>query len=72
MSSVSAVNVQEHEQSYSNKSYNAARSFFYAKPLMLAQTDAEAPSDDQSPTTRVQSSSTSSARKPMIRNGAGS
>ncbi|MDX0667136.1 hypothetical protein GOD61_30250, partial [Sinorhizobium medicae] len=45
MSSVSAVNVQEHEQSYSNKSYDAARTFFYAKPLMLAQTDTEAPSD---------------------------
>ncbi|MGZ2443957.1 hypothetical protein [Sinorhizobium medicae] len=47
MSSVSAVNVQEHEQSYSNKSYDAARTFFYAKPLMLAQTDTEARSDDQ-------------------------
>ncbi|MBP2444142.1 hypothetical protein [Rhizobium leguminosarum] len=46
MPSTSAVNIKEHEQAYSNKGYDAARAFFHAKPLVLAQTNAAPPSDD--------------------------
>lgn len=42
----SAMNVHEHEQRYSDKNYGAAYSFFYARPLILAQLDAEPPGDD--------------------------
>ncbi|TBX72732.1 hypothetical protein E0I74_33760 [Rhizobium laguerreae] len=38
--------IQEHDQCYSNKDYDIARAFFHAKPLLLAQIDAAAPSDD--------------------------
>lgn len=41
-----AANVQGHEQGYSDKNYEAACAFFYAKPLVLAQTGATRPSDE--------------------------
>lgn len=37
---------QDHEQSYPKMSYETARKYFYAKPLVLAQPDAAAPKDD--------------------------
>ncbi|EJC75092.1 hypothetical protein Rleg10DRAFT_3650 [Rhizobium leguminosarum bv. trifolii WSM2012] len=47
MPSTSAVNIKDHEQAHSNKAYDAARAFFYAKPLVLAQANAAPPSDDK-------------------------
>ncbi|PDT27973.1 hypothetical protein CO660_19995 [Rhizobium sp. L9] len=47
MPSTSAVNIKDHEQAYSNKGYDAARAFFHAKPLVLAQANAAPPSDDK-------------------------
>jgi len=47
MPSTSAVNIKDHEQAYSNKSYDAARAFFHATPLVLAQANAAPPSDDK-------------------------
>ncbi|EJC80725.1 hypothetical protein Rleg4DRAFT_2369 [Rhizobium leguminosarum bv. trifolii WSM2297] len=47
MPSTSAVNINDHEQAYPNKGYDAARPFFHAKPLVLAQANADPPSDDK-------------------------
>lgn len=41
-----AAHFQGHEQSYSDKNYEAASAFFGAKPLVLAQLGAARPSDD--------------------------
>lgn len=46
MPNASAVNIQEYEQSNSNKSYDLAHTFFTARPLILAQANAEPPSND--------------------------
>ncbi|MCA1371297.1 hypothetical protein I6F15_28675 [Bradyrhizobium sp. BRP14] len=46
MSNGFAVDIHQYEQSYSDKNYEAARAFFYAKPLVLAQENAAPPGDD--------------------------
>lgn len=45
MSNAFTVDIHRYEQSYSDENYEAARAFFYAKPLVLAETHAAPPSD---------------------------
>ncbi|WP_027168949.1 hypothetical protein [Mesorhizobium sp. WSM3224] len=46
MSNKYALDVQEREQRYSDKSYEAAHAYFLAKPLHFALTDAAPPGED--------------------------